>query len=374
MAPEVASQAVALCDTAAAAERQLGRWLDELGARRVFLVSGGDSFRRCGAEALVAAALGTRTLCRFPCAGADPAASVLAEGVGRFKALGPDSVLAVGGGSVMDLAKLIALFASADIDPLRWAGEPLDGIEAALPPGIMIPTTAGSGSEATSFAVLYRAKRKYSVEHPALRPGRVLLYPGLTASLSGYQRACSGFDALAQAIESATARGATADSRAFSRQALALCRAHLERMVADPEWRDREAMLRAAYHAGQAINRTRTTAAHALSYPLTAHYGVPHGHAVALFLPAVVRFNAMHGVRAVEGFDAASVRRLADRIGLTRAWLAEGGHDRRAVAERVVAGVNAERLRNNPCPLAPDDLMDVALRALIDEETGAGKC
>jgi alcohol dehydrogenase class IV len=189
----------------------------------------------------------------------------------KFSLNTKQSILAIGGGSVIDLAKAVIY----------------NCIESSLPVPFfaVAPTTAGSGTEATHFAVLYKERKKISIVHPSLLPVFVILDPVLTYSLPAYQTAASGMDALAQAIESYWNVNATKESKEYAAEAILLWRDFFEKAVVSPEPINREKILFAAHLAGKAIDITRTTGPHALSYYLTANHTIPHGQAVALFLP-----------------------------------------------------------------------------------------
>jgi alcohol dehydrogenase class IV len=238
---------------------------------------------------------------------------------------------------------------------------------------VLVPTTSGSGAEATHFAVVYMGNEKYSIGGDAMRPDVIALDPTLAMTGSPYQRATSGIDAVSQAIESLWAVSATDRSRHFARTALRVLMPAIERFVNDPEPESARAMCIGSHYAGRAIDISRTTAAHALSYGITKTYGISHGHAVALTLGAFVEAHAaadaatlrpavapdVHAAAMATILDALQARdgsharwrlnRLMERIGLDPRLSAagvSGGSERAALAETV----NAERLGNNPVP------------------------
>lgn len=257
------------------------------------------------------------------------------------------AVLAIGGGSVIDLAKMI-----------RWNAVQQ---KKELPVLAAAPTTTGSGSEATQFAVLYENNKKRSISHPALLPALVALDPELVCSLSPYQAAVSGMDALAQAVESYWSRAATTGSREYAAKAIELWNGHFIPSLEKTNRGSREMMQLAAYHAGQAINHTRTTGPHALSYYLTAEHGVPHGQAVALFLPAFFLYNhppadlyKQLGVNS--NAEAASlIKKRMKEAGLVTG-LSELGIDKEKIMDKLMAEVNEERFGNNPVAFDRDQL------------------
>lgn len=202
-----------------------------------------------------------------------------------------DGVIAIGGGSCCDIAKIVSLALHTPSLAHRLArGECADR---AMPaPLVAIPTTSGTGSEATHFAAIYVGGQKVSVAHPALRPLGVVLDEQFHLAMPRYVAACSGLDALGQAIESTWAVGSTDASLGYARMAGPLAAEHLAPSVLTGSPDSRRAMMLASHLAGKAINFSKTTAAHALSYQFTQELGFAHGHAVALTLGQIAEWNA----------------------------------------------------------------------------------
>ena len=359
--------------------------VEELGAvlgsrdRPVLLVVGGASWQ--AARARIEPALDGREVRVFAGFRVNPRADDVAEGVRRIEELEDPVIVAVGGGSVLDMAKLVALFREqrASVREVLEQGLALRPARCTL---VAIPTTAGTGSEATPFATLYLDGVKHSVAHPSIQPGVALVDAELSSSMSPHLTACTGLDATCQAIESLWACRATAASRALAHRAAELAIAHLEVAVHQPSARSRAALAEAAWLAGQAIAVTRTTACHAMSYPLTIRWGVPHGHAVALTLGQMIAYNARSGqvqhpggaaavrdhVRTICGLIGAEDPALAPvvwsawlhRLGLP-ATLSELGVTEAHHRQWIADGVNHERLGNNPRGMGPSDV-----RAVLD--------
>lgn len=196
----------------------------------------------------------------------------------------PDVLLAVGGGSVIDTAK--AARAMLTIDNLKqqgWYNKPIC---------IAVPTTAGTGSEATPFASFYEGFIKQSMDRPDLLPEISIVDSNLVHSLTDYQMACSGVDALCQSIESTWAQSATQESSDFAWQSLTLISEHLNDAIHFRKAPACEAMAKAAHLSGKAIAISRTTAPHAFSYWLTAKYQIPHGHAVGIFMGPILQLHS----------------------------------------------------------------------------------
>lgn len=331
----------------------LTRFLAGAPADRTLWVCRPKSFAESGAKEWAERSAGRnlRIFCDFS---SNPKIEDVERGVALFRALSAEAVVGVGGGSVLDMAKLVNYFGSRKIgldEHLQAPASPA----VPLRPLLAVPTTAGSGSEATHFAVVYRGQTKYSVADETIRPSHVLLVPEFTASMDAYQTACTGMDALAQGLESIWARGATDESRRSAREALRLALDHLAAAVNRPTPEDRAAMLEAAHLAGRAIDVSKTTGAHAFSYALTSEYGLPHGHAVGLLLPFFVDYHQRAGIR-VDPVDAPSLRRLSGAIGLD-AKLPATATEIHAVLTRLV---NLERLSNNPVPVDDGFVRDVA--------------
>jgi alcohol dehydrogenase class IV len=288
-------------------------------------------------------------------------AADLARGLAIVDEFGPDLVLAVGGGSAMDMAKLLTGFAGiTDPAKLHEAIRSGDRIAHREPGLVLVPTTSGSGSEATHFAVVYIGDDKYSVSGDPLRPDAVILDPALTRSGSRYQKATSGIDAIAQAIESLWAVDATDQSRRWARHALRLLLPAIEPFVATGDEASARAMAIGSHLAGRAIDISRTTAAHALSYAITKRYGVSHGHAVGLTLGAFIEAHAavpslrpvigeiLHRLGGTDGRSGRErFRALLDRLGLT-SRLSDVGCTTSEQRRRLAAAVNVERMGNNP--------------------------
>ncbi len=259
---------------------------------QVLLVTGKGSYRGSGAAAVLDGKLQGKTVCRFSGFETNPRLEDVVKGIRLLDTAKPCTIMAVGGGSPMDMAKLIKALSGQKgelADYIKGKDKPLPNPQINL---IAIPTTSGSGSESTHFAVVYINKVKFSLAIPELLPETVILDPNLTASMSPYQTACSGFDALAQAVESYWSVNAGEESREYSREAVTLVAEHLERAVNAPAPENRAAMQRAANLAGRAINLTKTTAAHAFCYFLTSRFGTPHGHAAGLLLGKFFIFNS----------------------------------------------------------------------------------
>ena len=268
-------------------------------------------------------------------------------GVKLLQETGGNFIIAVGGGSAIDTAKCIKHISNADV------------------PIMAIPTTSGSGSEATRSAVIYRGGEKQTITDDRLLPDYVVLQPGLLKTLSLYQRKCTMLDALCQAVESWWSKKATRESIEYSKKAVKLI---LDNMDGYLNYEDESSrnMLTASNLAGKAINITTTTAVHAMSYKISQLYNVPHGHAVALCFPKVWRsmggfddiaraFGKQTHTNAISFFEE-----LLSRLDIRQP---EGASV--VDLEVLTNSVNEERLGNNPASMDKE-----AIRALYKEILG----
>lgn len=318
---------------------------------RLLVVRGKKSYAECGGSELVrelfeAHNMEIRDFCDFS---TNPKKEDVDKGVELILQCQPDAILAIGGGSVIDMAKLCRFYSNRKQIPL-----------------IAMPTTAGTGAEVTRFAVCYKDGVKQSIEDDAIHANYAVLVPGLTMKNGKYLTACTGFDALAQAMEAYWNIYAGDVSDAYAMKAIELLFPTLPALEGDLEWRSK--MMLGAYYAGMAINITHTTAPHALSYVLTSKYKYPHGHAVALTFPYFfeknvhcaenecadadyAEYNAkMHKLLSVLGWKweddlFAKMKEYVEKIGL--------GYDpmRPFEPEVVEKGVNLQRAQNNPLQL-----------------------
>lgn len=211
------------------------------------------------------------------------------KGVELFRKEGCDAVIAVGGGSSIDVAKCIKLYSTMNPE-FCYLEQPLIQNHVLL---IAVPTTAGTGSESTRYAVIYYQGAKQSVSSLAAIPDVAVLDADVLDTLPIYQKKCTMMDALCQGIESWWSVNSNEESRRLSQQAV---RQILDAMEGYLKGNSKaaEVMLEAANLAGQAINITQTTAAHAMSYKITSLFGLPHGRAVAVCLPFVWKYMLEH--------------------------------------------------------------------------------
>ena len=362
--------------------KQLDLVLNELSVKRIFLVTGRDSYSSCGAENYLAGHLADYAVTRFWDFSSNPKAQDVSKGIELFKEIRPDVVIAVGGGSVVDIAKLVNFFATNSLEPIEYLDASKSNIRKPMPL-IAIPTTADSGSEATRSSVLYVGKEKFSVDNEFVLPDVAIVDPALTMSLPKYVTATTGMDALCQAVESYWSINSNDESKKFAKQAIELIMDNLATAVNAPNSSARLAMAKADNLGGKAINITRTTAPHAISYPLTSYFGIAHGHAVGLTLASMLEYNAgvndkdvldsrgckyvQRTLNEVTGFfgqaniaDAKeTINDLMSNIGLETKLGRLGVKSHRDLDIIIANSDNSDRIINNPRKVTKESLREI---------------
>ena len=277
----------------AGALQELGTVFRGLGAQRVLLVCdpGIVSLGFAGRAQAVLEAAGC-AVAVFDHVTPDPSSAVVEQAARQAKAFRADGVLGLGGGSSLDAAKLVALLTNSE-QPL----ENLYGTDKARGkrvPLVLMPTTSGTGSEVTWVSVITDPQnKKQAVYSPQLLPDVAILDPLLTLGLPPKVTAATGLDAMVHAIEAYTSRTRKNPiSDGLATAALSLLGCNLRKVLADgTDLPARTAMLQGSLMAGMAFVNASVAAIHALAYPLGARFHIPHGHANALVMAPVLRFN-----------------------------------------------------------------------------------
>lgn len=202
------------------------------------------------------------------------------KGVKIFRAEACDSIIAVGGGSAIDVAKCIKLYSSlpGNGEDGTWLKQKIISNNISF---LAMPTTAGTGSETTKYAVIYYRGAKQSITSKKCIPETVLMDPSVLKTLPIYQKKSTMCDALCHAIESFWSVNSTDESKKFSRRAIIGVIEHMDGYLTNTV-KGNAGMLMAAHIAGQAINITQTTAGHAMCYKIASLFGLAHGHAAIL--------------------------------------------------------------------------------------------
>ena len=298
----------------------------------------------------------------------NPDLSDTEAGAEIFRREGCDGLVSVGGGSSIDTAKAIKarMNAKTEEDVIR------SNLAFEAPcPHIAIPGTAGTGSEATQFAVVYVNGKKVSLNHAELRPDGVVLDASLLDSLPLYHKKSCALDALAQGIESYWSRGSNDDSKVHAYLAvigvLDNLKAYLE---GDPH--AAEEMLDASFQSGKAIQITKTTAAHAMSYMLTKRLGLAHGHACMLTLPTLWEMMLDRDEMKDTLKDLSEKMRLGDPLMAPRLLkgilydleMAIPPVPDEETLDELAGSVNVERLSNHPVSMTKEEIKAAYRRAM----------
>ena len=270
----------------------------------------------------------------------NPKYEEMIDGLKLFKENKCDCIVSIGGGSCIDVAKVIKLSLGADLNsdiPTFKQNYKYSDIR-----HICIPTTSGTGSESTKHAVLYLNGEKQSIAHPTNVPDYVILCPKLIVTVPEYQKKCTAMDALCQCIESLWSRKATKDSRAYAKKGLRLFKENYKGYLE----LDRDAIENiqlAANYSGKAINISETTAAHAMSYKITSLYHIPHGHAVAICMNSILE-NCKVKTQFDKNINVKSIfYEVFDYFGLNRFISFENEE-----IDKLIKSVNPIRLQNFP--------------------------
>lgn len=311
----------------------------------------------------------------------NPLYEQVCNGIELLKSSHCDTILAVGGGSAIDVAKCIKLAVLAQegnaaiIPPLVSTRVACDGTKL---PFIAIPTTAGTGSESTHNAVMYYEGAKQTVTNDGVLPDYAVLEPSVLKTLPLYQKKCTMMDALCQGIESWWSVNSTEESYEYSHKTVELIMANWRKYIFDNDDKAATQIMLAANYGGRAINITQTTAAHAFSYKITSLYKLPHGHAVAVGLPEIWEYMMGNMDKCIDsrglGYLADIFNQIAwamgcqapaDAIAMFRQMMVEMGLknpvavNREEELEVLSTSVNPVRLKNNPVNLSVDDIYGI---------------
>lgn len=341
--------------------------LETFGAKRLLLVTD-PYFMKNGTAERIAKLSGAAEIQYFDSVQPDPTVSLAAEGTAKLKQFGPDLLVALGGGSALDCAKAMAYFAQGNF------------------PLVAIPTTSGSGSEVTNFAILTHGKAKHPLVDERLRPNAAILDSDLLKELPPGLIADSGFDVLTHGLEAYAATNAGVFSDMYARESFRMAYAVLPASYAGKQ----EVRLRmhlASTMAGIAFSHAGLGICHAISHSLGGLFHVPHGRLNAVLLPAVIACNSSRVLhRYAELARAAGMAGSADAVavrnlknGLLRLrrqlelpeTLSQVGIPPVKIREelpRIVEAVLEDPcIRTNPVPVE-----EVVIRRILEEAGGNG--
>jgi alcohol dehydrogenase len=356
----------------------LNRLADHVDSTRAALVTS-PGFRRRGLVAVIEQALGNRLVAVVDDVKPNPdLIDVQAQGELLRPAV-PDTLIALGGGSTIDTAKALARLLSQPEGASLAAmfREGAQAVTVAALPVVAIPTTSGTGAEVTPFGTIwdYEQKKKYSVAGEDLYPRLAILDPELTLQLPEEVTVSSGLDTISHALESAWNRNATPVTLGLVTKSLQLSLRALPAIKDNPgDTAARARMMQASMLAGLAISQSRTALAHAISYPLTANFGLPHGLACSFTLPGLLKFNAasddgrLADLARCLGYASAgelahALSRLFERLGVGRC-VSNYLPDRRSVMALSAQMLAPGRAENNLRAATEEEVRTLVAEAL----------
>ena len=345
--------------------------------KKIFILCGKKSFTISGAENLINKMIVNKETKKLYKNSDFPVLEELIEIIKEIKNFKPDLILAIGGGSVIDYAKIANVLTNS-VNLRKEISNSTYRIDKKFTKLIVIPTTAGSGAEVTANSVVYIDKIKHSVEGEELKPDHFFLLPELVISASKKIKSSAGFDAIAQAIESLISKKSNEKSVAFAKKSLDISLKYYLDYLNKPNNENTSAMCLAANLSGEAISISKTTAPHAVSYPFTSIYNISHGHAVSLTLNKFLKFNYENleksnsifklkdryqiifdssNTKTIESLDA-YLENLKKNANLENNFSKLGVN----IIEdytKIISGVNVSRLSNNPVELKTEDIKKI---------------
>jgi len=345
--------------------------------KKIFVLCGKKSFVTSGAEELFKKIIIDKEVKQFYKKSELPILEELIEIINDIKNFKPDLILAVGGGAVIDYAKIANVVDVREdlADLIVNYSYPFKKKYTKL---TVIPTTAGSGAEVTSNAVIYVDSIKHSFESELLIPDNFFLIPEFLISAPNKIKASAGFDAIAQALESLVSKKSNDQSVDYASKSLRVSVNSFISFVNDPNMKNAAEMSIAANLAGKAISISKTTAPHAASYPFTSLFNISHGHAVSLFFERFFKFNYDNLDKSETSFDlkkrfdlifklldVPNINDFNSKISFIKKKanlednLTKLNIDINQSSENIIKGINLLRLGNNPVKIDGKDIYNV---------------
>jgi len=346
--------------------------LNEKSIKNIFFISGKNSFYKTGAKKIFQSIAKEKKKFLYIKNSSYPDFEELKKIIKLKDSIKPDLIVAIGGGCVIDYAKILSVYKQEKNLKKKLIHSDYSNNKIKT---LAIPTTAGSGAEVTSSAVMYINKTKHSVEGTKLIPDFYSLIPDFLLSSNSGIDASSGFDAASQAIESIISKKSTERSVQFAKKGLKIIIENFKDFLKNKNLHNSYKMALGANFSGKAINISKTTAPHALSYPFTAHFNIPHGHAVSLTLNNFLRFNYNNINKSNCNFDLK--KRFKILFNLTKSKnfndldyflqdLKKAAHleqnflklgiNIKSEINKIVGGLNSQRLANNPVKISKKDV------------------
>ena len=359
------------------------KFISDKSFKKIFVLCGKKSFVTSGADNLFKKIIIDKQIKLFYKKLDFPTLEELIEIINEIKNFKPDLILAVGGGAVIDYAKIANVVdVREDLkDLIVNYSYPFKKKYSKL---AVIPTTAGSGAEVTSNAVIYVDGIKHSFESELLIPDNFFLIPEFLIPAPNKIKASAGFDAIAQALESLVSKKSNKQSVEYASKSLRVSVNSFISFVNDPNMKNAAEMSIAANLAGKAISISKTTAPHAASYPFTSLFNISHGHAVGLFFESFFKFNFDNLNKSETSFDlkerfdlifnlldVKDINNFNSKITLIKkqAKLEDNLETLKInisqCSEKIIKGINLLRLGNNPVKIYENDIVNIISKKKI---------
>ena len=359
------------------------KFINDKSFKKIFILCGKKSFVTSGAESLFKKIVADKEIKLFYKKSELPILEELIEIINDIKNFKPDLILAVGGGAVIDYAKIANVVDVREdlADLIVNYSYPFKKKYTKL---TVIPTTAGSGAEVTSNAVIYVDSIKHSFESELLIPDNFFLIPEFLISAPNKIKASAGFDAIAQALESLVSKKSNQQSVDYASKSLKVSVNSFISFIEDPNMKNATEMSIASNLAGKAISISKTTAPHAASYPFTSLFNISHGHAVGLFFEKFFKFNFDHLDKSETSFDlkkrfdlifdlfdVPDINAFNSKISLIKKQanleddLTKLNIDITQSSKNIINGINLLRLGNNPVKIDGKDIYEIISRTRI---------
>ncbi len=359
--------------------KDIKKFINDKGFKKIFILCGEKSFIISGAEDIFKKILKSKEIKLFYKKSKIPILDELINIIKNIKNFKPDLILAIGGGAVIDYAK-IANVVDVRPDLAKLIVNYSYPFKKKFTKLAVIPTTAGSGAEVTSNAVIYVNGIKHSFENELLIPDNFFLIPEFLISAPNSIKAPAGFDAIAQALESLVSKKSNDISVDFAIKSLKISTQSFISFLERPDMKNATEMSIAANLAGKAINISKTTVPHAVSYPFTSLFNISHGHAVSLFFEKFFKFNYdnleksetnfnlkkrydlifdLFGVNNIDSF--CSKITLIKKKSFLEDNLLKMNINVNNDIDKIVKGINLLRLGNNPININENSIVKLIL-------------
>ena len=359
-------------------KNDLTNFLLDKSFKKIFIITGTNSFYKSGIYKILNPKKINKEVKFFFKKSQLPILVELKKIILSIEVFKPDIILAAGGGSVIDYAKIANVIKYNDCNSDNIIKSNLNLSKKTKL--VVVPTTAGSGAEVTSNAVIYINKIKYSVESEKLIPDNFFLIAEYVKGLKKSIKSSSGFDAISQSIESLMSLKSTKESIVFAKKSLNFSLTNYLNFYKNPTNLNTSAMCIAANLSGKAINISKTIAPHAVSYPFSVYYNLSHGHAVSLNLEKFLLFNFLNQDKSLASFDlklrykilfqifevndifslCKKINLLKKRTNLIDNYKTLGININSSI-NKVLSGINLLRLNNNPIKLDTNILKKILL-------------